>query len=65
MLINYYSIHTERSYCNCIKRYVLFNKMKSRDDLNGGEAKIEQFLTYLALGHKDVATTMIYTHVLE
>ncbi len=49
MRINHYSIHTERSYCDWIKRYIQFHKMKSREDLNGGEAKIEQFLTYLAV----------------
>ncbi|MBF0377812.1 MAG: phage integrase N-terminal SAM-like domain-containing protein [Desulfamplus sp.] len=49
MRIHHYSIHTERSYCDWIKRYIHFHKMKSQDDLNGGEAKIEQFLTYLAI----------------
>ncbi|MBF0203140.1 MAG: integron integrase [Desulfamplus sp.] len=49
MRVNHYSIHTERSYCDWIKRYILFHKMKSRDDLKGGEAKIEQFLTHLAI----------------
>ncbi|MBF0378134.1 MAG: phage integrase N-terminal SAM-like domain-containing protein [Desulfamplus sp.] len=42
-------MHTERSYCKWIKRYIQFNKMKSRDGLNGEEGKIEQFLTYLAI----------------
>ncbi|MBF0229220.1 MAG: integron integrase [Desulfamplus sp.] len=49
MRIHHYSIHTERSYCDWIKRYIQFHKMKSRDDLHGGESKIEQFLTHLAI----------------
>ena len=54
MHLKHYSIHTERAYCNWIKRYVLFHKMTSRDDLAGGEEKIEQFLTHLAL-EKNIA----------
>jgi site-specific recombinase XerD len=48
MRLHRYSIHTERSYCDWIKRFIQFHKMKSRDDLKDGEFKIEQFLTHLA-----------------
>ena len=107
MRLHHYSIHTERTYCDWIKRYIRHNSMISRQDLIEGEAKIEAFLTHLAvdknvapstqnqamnalvflykhipaqyplqrgtdirtiqalLGHKDIATTMIYTHVLQ
>ena len=34
-----YSIHTERSYCEWIKRYILFHNIKNRDDLNNGQSK--------------------------
>src|SRR3990167_5627254 len=44
----HYSIHTERSYCEWIQRYVRFHKMQSREDLNEGELKITNFLTHLA-----------------
>jgi hypothetical protein len=51
----HYSIRTERSYCEWVKRFVLhFNmkflhfNMKSRDDLSEGEKKIETYLTFLA-----------------
>jgi len=49
MRLHHYSIHTERSYCDWIKRYVRFHGMSSRSDLAGGEAKIEAFLTHLAV----------------
>ena len=37
MRLNHYSIHTERSYCDLIKRYVRFHGMSSRNDLKDGE----------------------------
>ncbi len=49
MRLKHYSIHTERSYCDWIKRFVAYHKMSSRQDLKNGEKKIEQFLTYLAV----------------
>ena len=54
MRLQHYSIHTERSYCDWIKRFIFFHHMKSRDDLKDGELKIEQFLTHLAV-HEHVA----------
>ncbi len=44
-----YSIRTENSYCGWVKRYELFHRMQSRDDLQGGERKIESFLTHPAM----------------
>ena len=52
--LKHYSIHTERSYCVWIKKYVLFHHMTSRQDLVNGEQKIEQFLTDLAVS-KNIA----------
>lgn len=49
MRLKHYSIHTERTYCDWIKRFVHFHVMSSRDDLKNGEQKIEAFLTYLAV----------------
>ncbi len=54
MRVRRYSIHSERSYVSWIRRYVKFHQMRSRDDLQPGEAKIEAFLTDLAL-HQHVA----------
>ena len=48
MRLHHDSIHTERSYVEWITRDVHFRQMKCRDDLVGGEAKIEAVLTDLA-----------------
>ena len=53
--LHHYSIHTERSYVDWIKRYVEFHKMTSREDLADGERKIEAFLTDLAVRGKVAA----------
>jgi hypothetical protein len=44
----HYSIHTERAYCDWVKKYIVHFNMKSRDDLIDGSQKIERFLTFLA-----------------
>ena len=72
MRLHHYSIHTERTYCDWIKRYIRYHSMISRQDLIEGEAKIEAFLTHLAVD-KDVAPStqnqamnalvFLYTHV--
>ena len=49
MRLKHYSIHTERSYCDWIKRYIQYHRMTRREDLKDGEEKIEQFLTHLAV----------------
>lgn len=54
MRVKHYSIHTERTYCDWIKRFVAFHHMSSRADLKNGEQKVEQFLTWLAI-EKNVA----------
>src|ERR1019366_6436855 len=55
--LHHYSIHTERSYVDWIKRYFEFHKMTSREDLADGERKIEAFLTDLAVRGKVAAST--------
>ncbi len=49
MRLLHYSIHTERSYIDWIRRYVAFHRMKSRDDLFPSEPKVESFLSDLAI----------------
>jgi len=57
MRLRHYSIRTERCYCDWIRRYVRFHQMKSRADLEGGEPKIELFLSDLAVkGNVAVST---------
>src|ERR1035441_7814282 len=55
MRFKHYLIRTETTYCDWIRRYVKFDAMGSRDDLQPPEPKIELFLSDLA----------IYTHVLR
>ena len=57
MRLKHYSIHTERSYCDWIKRFVQFHQTIDREDLQGGEKKIEQFLTHLAVKGRVAAST--------
>jgi integron integrase len=57
MRLKHYSIRTERSYADWIKRYIHFHNMQSREELNGGEQKIELFLSDLAVNGKVAAST--------
>lgn len=57
MRLKHYSIHTERSYCDWIKRFVQYHRMTGREDLEKGEKKIEQFLTHLAVDGQVAAST--------
>ena len=49
MRVKHHSIHTERAYCDWIKKFVRFHQMYSRNDLENAEKKIEEFLTHLAV----------------
>ena len=55
--LHHYSIHTERAYVEWIVRFVRFYRMQSRADLVPAEAKIEAFLTDLAIQGKVAAAT--------
>src|ERR1035437_585237 len=57
MRLKHYSIRTERCYCDWIKRFIKFHGMRSREDLNGAEPKIEQFLSDLAVNGHVAAST--------
>ncbi|HTY88685.1 MAG TPA: integron integrase [Candidatus Acidoferrum sp.] len=58
MRLKHYSLRTERSYCDWIRRYVQFHRMKSRDELMvEPETKIELFLSDLAVNGQVAAST--------
>ena len=71
----HYSIHTERSYCDWIGRFVRFHKMRSREQLlAAGASEVECFLSHLAEDRKVAASTQnqamnalvfLYKRVLE
>ncbi len=45
-----YAFRTEETYCDWVRRFVKFHGLLSRDELLvDSEAKVEQFLTYLAV----------------
>jgi len=73
--LKHYSIHTETSYCDWIKRFILFHKMQDRKELfKRAECKIEGFLTHLAIKNNVTTSTQnqalnalifLYKQVLE
>ena len=55
--LHHYSIHTERSSVEWIRRFARFHGMRSRADLFPAEPKIEAFLTDLAVQGNVAAAT--------
>jgi len=53
--LKHYSIRTEQSYVDWIKRYILFHKKRHPKDM--GRAEVEAFLTYLAVEGNVAAST--------
>ena len=57
MRLKHYSIRTERTYCDWVRRYVHFHQMRSREELLPAEPRIEAFLSNLAVqGNVAVST---------
>ena len=57
MRLKHYSIRTERTYCDWVRRYVHFHQMRSREELVPAEPRIEAFLSNLAVqGNVAVST---------
>jgi integron integrase len=57
MRLKHYSLRTERAYCDWIRRFIKFHGMRSREDLQPAEAKMELFLSDLAVNGKVAAST--------
>ena len=55
--LKHYSIRTERSYVDCIRRYIKFHRLRSREELFPSEGKIELFLSDLAVNGEVAAST--------
>ena len=55
MRLRHYSIRTERSYINWMRRYILFHDKRHPQDM--GPAEIEAFLTHLAVEGKVARST--------
>jgi hypothetical protein len=56
--LKHYSIRTERTYCDWIKRSIHFHQMKLRDELlENPDAKIEEFLSDLAVNGQVATST--------
>ena len=55
--LKHYSIRTERCYCDWIRRYIHFHQMKVRAELVPGTAKVEAFLSDLAVNGHVAAST--------
>jgi len=55
--LKHYSIRTEQSYCDWVKRYIRFHNMQSRQELNPAEEKIELFLSDIAVNGNVSAST--------
>jgi len=58
MRLKHYSIRTERCYCDWIRRYIHFHKMRLREELTqDSKAKMELFLSDLAINGQVAAAT--------
>jgi len=57
MRLRHYSIRTEQSYRDWIRRYIKSHRMRLREEFIPGEAKIEMFLSDLAVNGKVAAST--------
>ena len=55
MRVKHYSIRTEKSYVDWIKRFILHNDKRHPKDM--GAAEVEAFLTHLAVSRSVSAST--------
>lgn len=57
--LRHYSIRIEQSYCDWVRRYVRFHRMKSREELAPGMGKVEALLSDLAVKDPVAVSTLI------
>jgi hypothetical protein len=57
MRLKHYSIRTERTYCDWVRRYVHFHQMTSREAMLPAEPKMEAFLSHLAVKRNVAVST--------
>src|SRR3974377_1421975 len=57
MRLEHYSIRTERSYGDWVRRFIRFQRMGSRADMLPAEPEIEAFLSDLAVNGKVAVST--------
>lgn len=57
MRLKHYSIRTERTYCDWVRRYVHYHQMHGREEMFPAEPKMEQFLSELAINGKVAVST--------
>ena len=55
--VKHYAIRTEQAYCEWIRRYVKFHRMRSREELFPGTDRVELFLSDLAVNGHVAAST--------
>ena len=53
--VRHYSLRTEQTYIQWIRRFILFHQKRHPDEM--GKVEIEAFLTYLAVNRKVAAST--------
>ena len=57
MRLKHYSLRTERTYGDWVRRYVHFHQMRTRAEMLPAEPKIEAFLSDLAVRGKVAVST--------
>ena len=55
--VKHYAIRTEQAYCEWIRRYVKFHRMRSREELFPGTDRVELLLSDLAVNGQVAAST--------